>query len=302
MPTGTSTAPWPQAGRARGISIHAVSLYATEQAALEAFSATGFGRIMLDAARPTLQLRQELGGETARGCSVRRAVPADAQALAELNGALADHIAAAPVLLPGGQGPGCLGLAGLARDPRGGRTRCRRRRRVDGLSQGRRPPGGCLRCRARSDNPGHQRHVPPAGAARPGDGPRPPGGPGRSCGAAGPGPSLRGLRDHEPRGLRLPGPGCSGPSPGAWSAAPEQPQRRERAASRPLPPAATGQCTIRQVRIFSPACLAVSRTFWRDAVLEPTWLLKLDWDPAVTAPPWITRSPVSVISLARELK
>jgi GNAT superfamily N-acetyltransferase len=88
----------------RGVHIHAVSLYATEQTALEAFSATGFGRIMLDAARPTMQLRQELGREAARGCSVRRAVPADAQALAELNEALADHIAAAPVLLPGARG------------------------------------------------------------------------------------------------------------------------------------------------------------------------------------------------------
>jgi len=84
-----------------GARIHAFSLYGSEKEALEAFSLTGFGRIVLDAARPTEELIRELGkAEPAAGCAIRRAGASDAAALTGLDALLAAHIEASPVLMP----------------------------------------------------------------------------------------------------------------------------------------------------------------------------------------------------------
>jgi GNAT superfamily N-acetyltransferase len=88
-----------------GARIHAVSLYAQEAEALEAFSLTGFGRIVMDAARPTEELIRGLGGtRPPAGYAARRAGASDAAALAGLDARLAAHIAASPVLMPHPQG------------------------------------------------------------------------------------------------------------------------------------------------------------------------------------------------------
>lgn len=84
-----------------GAGIHAFSLYAHEGAALEALSMTGFGRIVMDAARPTGDLIRDLGdARRSDGFAVRRAGESDAAALAALDACLAAHIAASPVLVP----------------------------------------------------------------------------------------------------------------------------------------------------------------------------------------------------------
>jgi len=91
--------------RELGAGIHALGLYSTDAAALEAMSLTGFGRIMADAARPAAELAAALGtsgpGAARR---IRRASPEDAARLASLNASLASHIAASPVLLPRARG------------------------------------------------------------------------------------------------------------------------------------------------------------------------------------------------------
>jgi len=86
--------------KARGAHIHAAALYATDHEALRAFSMTGFGRVMMDAARPVADLLAELAPEAGPGCRVRRAAEADAPALADLDAARAAHIAGSPVLMP----------------------------------------------------------------------------------------------------------------------------------------------------------------------------------------------------------
>ncbi len=102
---------------AKGIRIHAAAAYASDGAAREAFSLTGFGRVVLDAAVGASELLAGLSGpgdatadsapEAARaelaaprGLAVRRAGPPDAAALAEMNARLAAHIGASPVLMP----------------------------------------------------------------------------------------------------------------------------------------------------------------------------------------------------------
>jgi GNAT superfamily N-acetyltransferase len=94
---------------AQGAPIHSVAAYSTDAAALEALSLTGFGRIVMDAARPTDELARELAIDAAR-CGVevplRAALPADAAELAALDAQLARHIAASPVLMPRTHGSG----------------------------------------------------------------------------------------------------------------------------------------------------------------------------------------------------
>jgi GNAT superfamily N-acetyltransferase len=93
-----------------GTRVHAACAYSTDAAACEALSLTGFGRIVMDAARPTAELASELAGArpvgpegsaaSLGGYVVRAALPADAAALAGLDAMLASHIAASPVLMP----------------------------------------------------------------------------------------------------------------------------------------------------------------------------------------------------------
>jgi GNAT superfamily N-acetyltransferase len=90
-----------------GARIHSVSVYASEPIPLEAFSLTGFGRIVMDAARPTGELLLELEGsepESVKGLRIRVAEPSDAEALELMNGLLARHIGASPVLVPNTRG------------------------------------------------------------------------------------------------------------------------------------------------------------------------------------------------------
>jgi ribosomal protein S18 acetylase RimI-like enzyme len=93
--------------REEGLAIHAIGIPACEPALLEEFSLLSWGRIVLDAARPAHELLASLPvsqeGDTdsdAPSLVVRRARPADAEALARLDQSLADHIAAPPVLMP----------------------------------------------------------------------------------------------------------------------------------------------------------------------------------------------------------
>jgi GNAT superfamily N-acetyltransferase len=90
--------------RGRGASIHAVGAYANDATAMEALSMTGFGRIVLDAARPAADLAASASATAAPaqapGAAIRRALPSDAAALAGLQARLALHIAASPVFMP----------------------------------------------------------------------------------------------------------------------------------------------------------------------------------------------------------
>ncbi len=90
-----------------GIPIHALGIASANGAFLEEFSLLGYGRIVLDAARPTA----ELIGETGAGAgvprepgpgelNVRAATGSDAKALSELDASLARHVGAPPVLMP----------------------------------------------------------------------------------------------------------------------------------------------------------------------------------------------------------
>lgn len=89
-----------QAGR-----IQAVCLYDGEDGALEGLGLTGFGRFLMDAARPTRELLQGCPDGRARpGCAVRRARSEDAEVLAALSAALAAHIAAPPIFMPNTRG------------------------------------------------------------------------------------------------------------------------------------------------------------------------------------------------------
>lgn len=90
--------------KAQGAHIHAAALYATEDEAMRAFSMTGFGRVVMDAARPAADLLAELAPEGGAEYLVRRAGEADAPALAGLNAALAAHIGASPILLTDARG------------------------------------------------------------------------------------------------------------------------------------------------------------------------------------------------------
>jgi len=94
---------------AAGAPIHAACAYATDEAAIEALSLTGFGRIVMDAARPAAELKRDLAARIAASgaapsgaaaVQVRAALPSDALVLAALDARLASHIAASPVLMP----------------------------------------------------------------------------------------------------------------------------------------------------------------------------------------------------------
>lgn len=86
-----------------GCRIHAFGFYATEADALAAMELTGFGRIVLDAARPTTELLADADPAPA-DLAVVRAAPREATELARLEAGLVAHIAAAPVLMPDPRG------------------------------------------------------------------------------------------------------------------------------------------------------------------------------------------------------
>lgn len=90
-----------------GISIHALGIPSSSGALLEEFSLLGYGRIVMDAARPVADLIGETGAgpgsarEPGSGnVTVRAAAAADAKDLSELDACLARHIASPPVLMP----------------------------------------------------------------------------------------------------------------------------------------------------------------------------------------------------------
>lgn len=90
-----------------GARIHALSLYSSEAGALETLSLTGFGRIVMDAARPAGDIAApSADGADPGATAFRRAEPKDADALAGLSAGLAAHIGASPVLMPETRGPG----------------------------------------------------------------------------------------------------------------------------------------------------------------------------------------------------
>jgi Acetyltransferase (GNAT) family. len=88
------------AWRSKGATIHAACAYASDSTALEAFSMTGFGRIMMDAARPASELVDALRDivPLSRSLALRRAEASDARELSRLDSSLAAHIASSPVL------------------------------------------------------------------------------------------------------------------------------------------------------------------------------------------------------------
>lgn len=93
------------AWRLEGASIHAACAYATDREAIDAFSLTGFGRIMMDACSPTSRVASSLArlgsrAKAPKGLRIRRALISDAPSLAELDAGLALHIAASPILMP----------------------------------------------------------------------------------------------------------------------------------------------------------------------------------------------------------
>ena len=87
---------------AQGCRIHAFSFYASECQAIAAMGLTGFGHIVMDAGRPTAELLTELPAGPV-DIDTYRAGPQDAVELAELDAALAAHIAAPPVFMPNPQ-------------------------------------------------------------------------------------------------------------------------------------------------------------------------------------------------------
>lgn len=95
----------------RDIRVHAAGCYASEPELASALVDVGFGRIVMDAAAPTTELRSNLGStDTARGVTstngirIRRAGEADAATLERLNASLADHIGASPIFFPEARG------------------------------------------------------------------------------------------------------------------------------------------------------------------------------------------------------
>lgn len=93
-----------------GLGIHAVSVYSSLGKVREEFSLTGYGGIVLDAARLVEDLAREMAGCRqdgwrfaecmSAGTVIRPATVADASRLAALDAALAAHVGAAPVLMP----------------------------------------------------------------------------------------------------------------------------------------------------------------------------------------------------------
>ena len=83
--------------------IHSFAFYASESEIVNAMGLTGFGRIVMDAARSTADLLAELQTGPA-DVEISRASPKDTPELSRLDFALAAHIAAAPVLMPNPRG------------------------------------------------------------------------------------------------------------------------------------------------------------------------------------------------------
>ncbi len=108
-----------------GIPVHAVGVPATESTLLDECSMLGYGRIVLDAARPAADLLDGIGDcprefsareNSSRNSSprdisprgshlrIRAATQADAFKLAELDARLARHVGESPVLMPDAHG------------------------------------------------------------------------------------------------------------------------------------------------------------------------------------------------------
>jgi ribosomal protein S18 acetylase RimI-like enzyme len=86
----------------KGIGLHAASVLANAEDFRLAFDLSGYGRIVMDAGRPTHELLKamEAGGPSDAALRIRRADASDAAALAALERELARHIAEPPVLMP----------------------------------------------------------------------------------------------------------------------------------------------------------------------------------------------------------
>lgn len=106
----------------RGLRLHALSIYACDQVLISAMEATGFGRIVADAAVSLEDLGRRLadaGTDAGDGVAVRlvRADAAHAADLESLNRRLAEHIAASPVFLPDSTGLDAASWEGWLADP-----------------------------------------------------------------------------------------------------------------------------------------------------------------------------------------
>lgn len=86
-----------------GLRVHAIGAPASSLEILDELSLLGWGRIVLDAARPARELLAHESGHCA-DASIRRAVPGDALSLSLLDAKLAKHIEAPPVLMPHAHG------------------------------------------------------------------------------------------------------------------------------------------------------------------------------------------------------
>ena len=91
-----------------GCRIHAFALYASDGEMVKAMELTGFGRIVMDAARSTADLLANLH-PSPNDVEISRAGPQDAPELSRLDSALADHLAASPVLMPNTRGTDAAG-------------------------------------------------------------------------------------------------------------------------------------------------------------------------------------------------
>lgn len=114
-----------------GLQAHGVSVLASRPEVREAFSLSGYGGIVLDAARSTEDLSRALaarrgsprgmdwrdGDSRAPETSIRRATASDAEDLAALDGRLGAHIRSAPVLMPGAHGSSADEWAGWLSKP-----------------------------------------------------------------------------------------------------------------------------------------------------------------------------------------
>lgn len=85
-----------------GARIHAFGFYDSDSEMLHAMALTGFGRIVIDAARPTKVLLDVLQHKS-NGIEIYRAGTRDAQTLSRLEAVLAKHIESAPVFMPNKQ-------------------------------------------------------------------------------------------------------------------------------------------------------------------------------------------------------
>lgn len=88
-----------------GVRLHALGVLASAAEAIEALSLTGFGRIVVDAAAPTVDVAARTSaGNVTDGVTTRRATGGDAEAIAAMEARLAEHIGASPVFFPNPRG------------------------------------------------------------------------------------------------------------------------------------------------------------------------------------------------------